>query len=109
MRSLVDHEVVLCAIPDQSIYTEVEGPVGVQLDYTVYSTPESITVQAGTFSTLKMQAEITSIGGFPEMADWRRPRSYPMAEDIGRCAITSSSPSTHWETCYDLVRYDVSN
>ena len=104
-----DHEVVFCADPlDQLIYTEVEGPVGVQLDYTVYSTPESITVPAGTFSTLKMQAEITSIGGFPEMADWRRPRSY-WAEDIGRVRYYEFFAFNPLGNRYDLVRYDVSN
>lgn len=101
-----DHEVVFCADPlDQLIYTEVRGPVGVQLDYTVYSTPESITVAAGTFSTLKMQAEITSIGGFPEMADWRRPRSY-WAEDIGRVRYYEFFAFNPLGNRYDLVRYN---
>ena len=104
-----DHEVLFCADPlDQLIYTEVEGPVGVQLDYTVYSTPESITVAAGTFSTLKMQAEITSIGGFPEMAAWRRPRSY-WAEDVGRVRYYEFFAFNPLGNRYDLVRYDVSN
>jgi len=103
------HEVVFCADPlDQLIYTEVEGPVGVQLDYTVYSTPESITVPAGTFSTLKMQGEITSIGGFPELADWRRPRSY-WAEDIGRVRYYEFFAFNLLGNRYDLVSYDISN
>lgn len=104
-----EHEVVFCTDPlDQLIYTEVEGPVGVELDYTVYSTPESITVAAGTFSTLKMQAEITSIGGFPEMADWRRPRSY-WAEDVGRVRYYEFFAFNPLGNRYDLVRYDVSH
>lgn len=104
-----EHEVVFCTDPlDQLIYTEVEGPVGVELDYTVYSTPESITVPAGTFSTLKMQAEITSIGGFPEMAEWRRPRSY-WAEDVGRVRYYEFFAFNPLGNRYDLVGYDVSN
>jgi hypothetical protein len=104
-----DHEVVFCADPlDQLIYTEVEGPVGVELDFTVYSTPESITVAAGTFSTLKMQAEITSIGGFPEMAAWRRPRSY-WAEDVGRVRYYEFFAFNPLGNRYDLVSYDVSH
>ncbi|MBL7944803.1 MAG: hypothetical protein JNN32_01990 [Flavobacteriales bacterium] len=104
-----DHEVVFCADPmDQLIYTEVEGPVGVQLDYTVYSTPETITVEAGTFSAYRMQAEITSIGGFPELADWRSPRSY-WAEDVGRVRYYEFFAFDPLGIRYDLVRYDVSN
>jgi hypothetical protein len=102
-----DHEVLFCADPlDQLIYTEVEGPVGVQLDYTVYSTPETITVAAGTFSTYKMQGEITSIGGFPELADWRRPRSY-WAEDVGRVRYYEFFAFNPLGNRYDLVRYNI--
>ncbi len=104
-----DHEVVFCADPlDELIYTEVEGPVGVLLDYTVYSTPESVTVTAGTFSTFKMQAEITSIGGFPELEDWRRPRSY-WAEDVGRVQYYEFFAFDPLGLRYDLLRFDVSN
>ncbi|MEZ4806277.1 MAG: hypothetical protein R2815_02225 [Flavobacteriales bacterium] len=104
-----DHEVVFCADPlDQLIYTEVEGPVGVLLDYTVHSTPESITVPAGTYSTYKMQGEITSIGGFPEMADWRRPRSY-WAEDVGRVRYYQFYAFNPVGDRYDLLRFDISH
>jgi hypothetical protein len=104
-----DHEVMFCADPlDELIYTDVQGPVGVQLDYTVYSTPETITVAAGTFSTYKMQGEITSIGGFPELADWRRPRSY-WAEDVGRVRYYEFFAFNPLGKRYDLVSYDVSN
>lgn len=104
-----DHEVIFCADPlDVVIYTDIEGPVGVMLDYTVYSTPETTTVPAGTFSTYKMQCEITSIGGFPELADWRRQRSY-WAEDVGRVRYYEFFAFAPWGHRYDLVTYNVSN
>ncbi len=104
-----NHEVIFCADPlDQLIYTDVQGPVGVQLEYTVYSTPETITTEAGTFSTYKMQGEITSIGGFPELADWRRPRSY-WAEDVGRVRYYEFFAFNPLGNRYDLVRYEVNN
>lgn len=105
-----DHEVLFCADPlDELIYTELEaGPAGVRLDYTVYSTPEPITVAAGTFSTYKMQCEITSIGGFPEMADWRRLRSY-WSEGVGRVRYYEFFAFDPLGIRYDLVSYDVSH
>lgn len=104
-----DHEVMFCADPlDELIYTDVQGPVGVQLDYTVYSTPETITVAAGTFSTYKMQCEITSIGGFPEQPDWKRLRSY-WAEDVGRVRYYEFFSANPLGKRYDLVSYDVGN
>lgn len=102
-----DHEVMFCADPlDQLVYTEVQGPVGVQLDYTVYSTPETITVAAGTFSTYKMQCEIISIGGFPEQPDWKRLRSY-WAEGAGRVRYYEFYYLFPFGYRYDLVSYDV--
>jgi hypothetical protein len=104
-----DHEVMFCVDPmDELIYTDVQGPVGVLLDYTVYSTPETITVPAGTFSTYKMQCEITSIGGFPEQPDWKRLRSY-WAEGVGRVRYYEFFSLFPTGKRYDLVRYDVSN
>ena len=102
-----DHKILFCADPmDEVIYTVFQGPVGVILDYSVYSTPESVTVAAGTFSTYKMQCEITSIGGFPEQPDWKRLRSY-WAEGVGRVRyyeFFSASPNGYR---YDLVDYYV--
>jgi hypothetical protein len=100
------HEVFFCADPlDEVIYTVVQGPVGVQLDYSVYSDPESITVPAGRFTTYKMQCEITSIGGFPELPDWKRLRSY-WAEGVGRVRYYEFFALNPTGNRYDLVRYN---
>ena len=100
------HEVLFCADPlDEVIYTVAQGPVGVQLDYTVYAAPETITVPAGTFSTYKMQCEITSIGGFPEIPDWKRLRSY-WAEGVGRVRYYEFFALNPTGNRYDLVRYN---
>jgi len=102
-----DHKILFCSDPfDEVIYTVYQGPVGVILDYSVYSTPESVTVAAGTFSTYKMQCEITSIGGFPEQPDWKRLRSY-WAEGVGRVRYYEFYSSAPYGYRYDLVNYYV--
>jgi hypothetical protein len=53
-----------------------------------------------------MQGEITSIGGFPELADWRRPRSY-WAEDVGRVRYYEFFAFNPLGNRYDLVRYNI--
>lgn len=101
------HQVLFCTAPlDQVIYTAFQGPVGVRLDYSVHSIPESIIVPAGSFTTYKMQCEITSIGGFPEQPDWKRLRSY-WAEGVGRVRYYEFFALNTLGFRYDLVSYDV--
>lgn len=102
-----DHEVLFCTEPlDEVIYTVVQGPVGVQLDYSVHSIPEAITVPAGSFTTYKMQCEITSLGGFPEIPDWKRLRSY-WAADVGRVRYYEFFALNPTGIRHDLVRYNI--
>ncbi|MBP6312583.1 MAG: hypothetical protein KA408_09965 [Flavobacteriales bacterium] len=102
-----EHEVIFCTDPlDEVIYSPNPGPVGVSLDYTVYSTPESIAVPAGTFTCNMMRAEIMSVGGYPEQPDWKRPRSY-WAEGVGRVQYFEFYGAMLEGFRYDLVRYNV--
>lgn len=102
-----DHRVLFCADPlDQVIYTLDQGPVGVLLDFSVSSIPESVTVPAGTFSTYCMRSEITSIGGFPEQPDWKQLRSNWAAE-IGRIRYYEFYYLFPFGYRYDLIRYHI--
>lgn len=101
------HEKLFWSAPlDQVVYSVYQGPYGVIMDYSVSSTPETVAVPAGTFTTHRMSAEITSIGGFPEQPDWKSPR-YFWAEGVGRVRYYEAYSSASWSYRYDLVRYHV--
>ncbi|HRH37426.1 MAG TPA: hypothetical protein PK760_03725, partial [Flavobacteriales bacterium] len=99
------HEKLFWSAPlDQIVYSVYQGPVGVVLDYSVSSAGESVVVPAGTFTTHRISAEITSIGGFPEQPSWKNPRAF-WSEGVGRVRYYETYSSASWSYRYDLVRY----
>lgn len=102
------HETLFCTNPlDQVIFSLYQGPVGVVLDYSVFSTPVSVTVPAGTMDTHMMRCEITSIGGYPQQPEWKRLRSY-WAPTVGRVRYYEFFGANNmYGHRYDLVRYQV--
>lgn len=101
------HDVLFCSEPlDMVISSVYQGPYGVIIDYTVHSEPVAVTVAAGTFDANMMRAEYTSIGGYPEVPDWKRLRSY-WAENVGRVRYYLFYGSTPFGYRYDLTNYQV--
>jgi hypothetical protein len=99
--------ILFCSDPlDQVIYTVYQGPVGVIIDYTVHSTPVQVALPAGDFSTYMMRASYTSIGGYPEVPEWKELRSH-WADGVGRVRWYEFYGATDFGYRYDLVRYHV--
>ena len=88
----------------ESTYTG--GPNGLQVDYSVSSTPVTMTTPAGTFNCYVVNGAMTSIGTFPVIAEWKSPRYY-WAAGVGRVRWTDYFAFGDLGNRFELVRYSV--
>ncbi len=88
----------------ESTYTG--GLAGLQVDYSVSSTPVTMTTPAGTFTCYVVNGAMTSIGNFPVLDEWKAPRNY-WAAGVGRVRWSEYYSQGDLGFRYELVRYGV--
>ncbi len=102
------HRIQFCSSPlDEVVETTFSGgPNGVQIDVSVSSAMEGLTVPAGSFSTYKLTGTVTSYGTFPFQPSWKHPRSY-WAPGVGRVKWYDHYAAGDLGYRFELVRYNV--
>lgn len=101
-----DHEIVFCSATfNQVIYTLLQPPI-LQTDFSVSSAMVPLSVPAGAFSAFVMSGEMTSIPPFPDLPEWKHPRSY-WAYGVGRLGWSMAFSSSPIAFRYELLRYHI--
>jgi hypothetical protein len=102
------HRIQFCSSPlDEVVETTFSGgPNGVQIDVSVGSAMEQLTVPAGSFATYKLTGAVTSYGTFPFQPSWKHPRSY-WAPGVGRVMWYDYYAAGDLGYRFELVRYNV--